>query len=111
VQTQSKENPLQLEVDAHITEETASYENRFRIRDDTPGICGRERQLLTVTKLVFQPSKIMIVRERKGDLKRLTVLGIISSCERLHFNGGCLLLSSAMTARAAVSCMGEKPVL
>jgi len=66
---------------------------------------------MTVTKLVFQPSKIMIVRERKGDLKRLTVLGIISSCERLHFNGGCLLLSSAMTARAAVSCMGEKPVL
>src|SRR5229473_6534444 len=61
VQSQSKENPLQLEIDADITEETARHENRFRIRDDTPGICRRERQLLTVTKLAFQPSKIMIV--------------------------------------------------
>ena len=39
VQSQSKENPLQLEIDADITEETARHENRFRIRDDTPGIC------------------------------------------------------------------------
>ena len=30
--------------------------------------CGRKRQIRAVTKSPFQPSKMLIVRKRKGDL-------------------------------------------
>ena len=48
-----------------------------------------------VTKLVLQSSKILIVRKRKDDLKRLRVLSIIHSCDWPFSNDRCLLLSSA----------------
>jgi len=43
----------------------------------------------------FLSSKILIVRERKGDLKRPKILGIIPSCDWLYSKDRCLLLSSA----------------
>ena len=51
--------------------------------------------VLVVTNIVWQTSKMLIALERKGDLKRLRVKGIIGTCDWLFFNDRCLLLSSA----------------
>jgi hypothetical protein len=53
------------------------------------------RRLPVPSQTMVEVSKNLIARERKDDLKRLKVLGIISSCEWLYSHDGCLLLSSA----------------
>jgi hypothetical protein len=46
-----------------------------------------------VTKAAFRSSKYLITWKHKSDLKRLKLSDIIQTCDSLHFNDRCLLLS------------------
>src|SRR5258708_37420566 len=64
-----------------------------------------------VTKGAIQPSKILIGRKRKSDLKRLKVSDIILLVFDFTLTTAASCCRPLRTARAGVSCRGEKPAL